>query len=177
MSSGIASLDEPLAAKDHGGKAARLAAARRAGLPVPPGLALSAEVVDRLARRDEVEPLAARIEGSLRFPLAVRSPLTTTSSPAMAMCFRASPAPRSSRSCRRRRAARPPAANRARSYASRHGELRRLAELGARCEEVFGGPQDIEWAFAGGRLHLLQSRPFTTLSKPRREDSKLHLQP
>lgn len=37
------------------------------------------------------------------------------------------------------------------------GELRRLAELGARCEEVFGGPQDIEWAFAGGRLHLLQS--------------------
>lgn len=57
------------------------------------------------------------------------------------------------------------------------GELRRLAELGARCEEVFGGPQDIEWAFAGGRLHLLQSRPITTLSKPRREDSKLHLQP
>lgn len=37
-----------------------------------------------------------------------------------------------------------------------------LAELGRRIELHYGGvPQDIEWAFAGGRLHLLQSRPIT----------------
>ncbi|MDQ6672896.1 MAG: hypothetical protein M3069_19495, partial [Chloroflexota bacterium] len=42
-------------------------------------------------------------------------------------------------------------------------ELRQLAQLGARCQELFAGPQDIEWALAGGRLHLLQSRPITTL--------------
>ena len=42
-------------------------------------------------------------------------------------------------------------------------ELERLAELGRRLEEQFGGPQDIEWALAGGELYLLQSRPVTTL--------------
>ncbi len=28
-------------------------------------------------------------------------------------------------------------------------------------EHVFGGPADVEWAFADGRLHILQSRPVT----------------
>lgn len=42
-------------------------------------------------------------------------------------------------------------------------ELRELAALGRRLEEHFGCPQDIEWALAGGRLYLLQSRPVTTL--------------
>ncbi|HKP18290.1 MAG TPA: PEP/pyruvate-binding domain-containing protein [Gaiellaceae bacterium] len=42
-------------------------------------------------------------------------------------------------------------------------ELARLAELGCALEERFGGPQDIEWAIAGGELYLLQSRPVTTL--------------
>jgi phosphohistidine swiveling domain-containing protein len=32
-----------------------------------------------------------------------------------------------------------------------------------RLEKELGGPQDIEWAVAGGRLYLLQSRPITTL--------------
>ncbi|WP_167761088.1 PEP/pyruvate-binding domain-containing protein [Geodermatophilus sp. DF01_2] len=40
--------------------------------------------------------------------------------------------------------------------------LRQLAELAARTAEVFGGPQDVEWAYDGdGRLRLLQSRPVT----------------
>ena len=43
------------------------------------------------------------------------------------------------------------------------GELRELAALGCRLEEHFGGPQDVEWAIAGGRIYLLQSRPVTTL--------------
>ena len=38
-----------------------------------------------------------------------------------------------------------------------------LARLGRSIEERFGGPQDIEWAIAGGQLYLLQSRPVTTL--------------
>jgi phosphohistidine swiveling domain-containing protein len=42
-------------------------------------------------------------------------------------------------------------------------ELRDLARLAARAAAVFGGPQDIEWAFDGsGSLYLLQSRPITT---------------
>jgi pyruvate,water dikinase len=42
-------------------------------------------------------------------------------------------------------------------------ELVRLATLGRGLEERFGGPQDIEWAIAGGEIYLLQSRPVTTL--------------
>lgn len=39
--------------------------------------------------------------------------------------------------------------------------LHELHELAARCEALFEGPQDIEWAFAGRALHLLQSRAVT----------------
>jgi len=42
-------------------------------------------------------------------------------------------------------------------------QLKELAELLARVEEFYGFPQDIEWAFADGRLWLLQSRPITTI--------------
>jgi pyruvate,water dikinase len=42
-------------------------------------------------------------------------------------------------------------------------ELLRLAELGRQLEAHFGGPQDVEWAIAGGEVFLLQSRPVTTL--------------
>jgi len=38
------------------------------------------------------------------------------------------------------------------------GELHRLAQ---RCEEVYGPDRDIEWAFAGGQLYLLQCRAIT----------------
>jgi EmrB/QacA subfamily drug resistance transporter len=39
--------------------------------------------------------------------------------------------------------------------------LRLLHHLAARCEEYFGGPQDLEFAFETGELFLLQSRPIT----------------
>lgn len=39
--------------------------------------------------------------------------------------------------------------------------LRALDELATRCEAHFGGTQDLEWAFAGERLHLLQRRAIT----------------
>jgi pyruvate,water dikinase len=38
-----------------------------------------------------------------------------------------------------------------------------LASLGRQVAELFGFPQDIEWAWNDGRLHLLQSRPVTAL--------------
>jgi phosphohistidine swiveling domain-containing protein len=41
--------------------------------------------------------------------------------------------------------------------------LRELAGLGRRAQEHFGRPQDIEWALAGGRIDVLQSRPMTAL--------------
>ncbi|HEV8634354.1 MAG TPA: PEP/pyruvate-binding domain-containing protein [Chloroflexota bacterium] len=41
-------------------------------------------------------------------------------------------------------------------------ELQELLALGRRIEQLFGAPQDLEWAF-GDRLYLLQSRPITTL--------------
>ena len=41
---------------------------------------------------------------------------------------------------------------------ARLGELNALAE---RCEEVYGAGRDIEWAFAGGDLFLLQCRAVT----------------
>ena len=43
-------------------------------------------------------------------------------------------------------------------------KLRELANMGARIEEHFGRPQDIEWAFArDGKLWIVQSRDITTL--------------
>jgi rifampicin phosphotransferase len=39
----------------------------------------------------------------------------------------------------------------------------RLAQLGRRIEAHFGQPQDIEWCLAGDGLHIVQSRPVTTL--------------
>jgi pyruvate,water dikinase len=53
-----------------------------------------------------------------------------------------------------------------------------LATLGARIEEHFGAPQDIEWALAGNGLWILQSRPITSLyplPKPTPQDEALHV--
>jgi pyruvate,water dikinase len=49
-------------------------------------------------------------------------------------------------------------------------QARTVARWAMRCEERFGAPQDIEWALAGGRFHLLQSRPITTLARGRSEE-------
>lgn len=42
-------------------------------------------------------------------------------------------------------------------------DLRAVAEMARRAETHFGAPQDIEWAFEGDELRMLQSRPITTL--------------
>jgi phosphohistidine swiveling domain-containing protein len=47
-------------------------------------------------------------------------------------------------------------------------EVRTVAEWSLKCEAHFGAPQDVEWALAGGRFHLLQSRPITTLGRDER---------
>ncbi|MDQ0676041.1 phosphohistidine swiveling domain-containing protein [Pseudarthrobacter siccitolerans] len=41
-----------------------------------------------------------------------------------------------------------------------------LARHGQRIAEHFGTPQDIEWARAGGKFYILQSRPITALPEP-----------
>jgi pyruvate,water dikinase len=46
------------------------------------------------------------------------------------------------------------------------GEISDLVALGTRLEEVCGGPQDVEWGIANGRIYLLQSRPITTTERP-----------
>ncbi len=40
--------------------------------------------------------------------------------------------------------------------------LGELTDVICRIEELYGRPMDIEWAFAGGQLHVLQARPITT---------------
>jgi pyruvate,water dikinase len=40
-------------------------------------------------------------------------------------------------------------------------ELAELARMGDDLEQRLGGPQDIEWAFEGGELYVLQARPVT----------------
>jgi pyruvate,water dikinase len=42
------------------------------------------------------------------------------------------------------------------------GQLRALSDLAADCERVYGPERDLEWAFAGGQLYLLQCRALTT---------------
>ncbi len=41
-----------------------------------------------------------------------------------------------------------------------------LARHGSRITDHFGAPQDIEWARAGGKFFILQSRPITALPEP-----------
>jgi hypothetical protein len=47
------------------------------------------------------------------------------------------------------------------------GQLEELNALAGRCEEVYGPARDIEWAFAGGELFLLQSRAVTKAASSR----------
>lgn len=42
-------------------------------------------------------------------------------------------------------------------------EVARVANLGLDIERHHGSPQDIEWAFVGDELFVVQSRPMTTL--------------
>ncbi|MBK9647877.1 MAG: phosphoenolpyruvate synthase [Deltaproteobacteria bacterium] len=52
----------------------------------------------------------------------------------------------------------------------------RLAALGRRVEAHFGSPQDIEWCLVDDALHLVQSRPITTLfPAPAQVDDGFHV--
>ena len=51
----------------------------------------------------------------------------------------------------------------AESQALEDDQILLLAKTGQQVKEVFGNPQDIEWAFSKGELYLLQSRPITSL--------------
>ncbi|HWS47477.1 MAG TPA: PEP/pyruvate-binding domain-containing protein, partial [Acidimicrobiia bacterium] len=48
-------------------------------------------------------------------------------------------------------------------------QLAELNALAGRCEEAYGPARDIEWAFAGGRLYLLQCRAVTSSKSPARQ--------
>jgi pyruvate,water dikinase len=50
-------------------------------------------------------------------------------------------------------------------------QLGMLSQLASRCEQVYGPARDIEWAFAGKTLYLLQCRAVTTGRSPE-PDSK-----
>lgn len=41
-------------------------------------------------------------------------------------------------------------------------EVRAVVAVGRRVDALLGAPQDVEWALAAGRVHVLQSRPVTT---------------
>jgi len=56
------------------------------------------------------------------------------------------------------------------------GEVLALADLGLRVEAHYGEPQDVEWAIAGGRTLLVQSRPITTLVAPSAEPGAVLVQ-
>ena len=48
--------------------------------------------------------------------------------------------------------------------------VRSLARLGIAIERAAGVPSDVEWAWAGGQLFVLQSRPITALPHPVRDN-------
>ncbi|MGL4311445.1 MAG: PEP/pyruvate-binding domain-containing protein [Paracoccaceae bacterium] len=45
-------------------------------------------------------------------------------------------------------------------------EAEEIAALARKAEATFGTPQDVEWAYDGSRLYILQSRPITTPLRP-----------
>lgn len=54
-------------------------------------------------------------------------------------------------------------------------QAREIARLVRQAEAHFGCPQDLEWAVAGGRVYVLQSRPITTLTALADPDGELNL--
>ena len=52
-------------------------------------------------------------------------------------------------------------------------DLRPLLALGQQVEQLFGCPQDVEWTYAGGRFHLVQSRDITRTLMGERDEAIL----
>lgn len=46
-------------------------------------------------------------------------------------------------------------------------QFRQLVEAVLRLEDLFGGPQDVEWGFWQGKLYIFQARPITTADPTR----------
>jgi pyruvate, water dikinase len=57
----------------------------------------------------------------------------------------------------------------ARTFCLDESQLAALHALAVRCDQVFGGTHDLEWAFAGGRLYLLQRRTLTAMPEAKEE--------
>jgi len=51
-------------------------------------------------------------------------------------------------------------------------DLAPLLELGMRIEQMFGSPQDIEWAYKEGRFHILQARNITVLQRQQEDGAE-----
>lgn len=49
-------------------------------------------------------------------------------------------------------------------------EIVEIARIGRNVEEHYGSPQDIEWAFEGGKFYLTQARPVTTMREHGEDD-------
>lgn len=54
-------------------------------------------------------------------------------------------------------------------------QILEVKELVQKANEFFGRYQDIEWAYEGEKLYLLQSRPITTLGNRKNETGKLNV--
>ena len=52
-------------------------------------------------------------------------------------------------------------------------EILRLVELGEVVEELYGIPQDVEWAINDHKIYMLQSRPITTIKKKKETKEKI----
>jgi pyruvate,water dikinase len=49
------------------------------------------------------------------------------------------------------------------SFKLSDAQLAEIVGLGAQLEQNYGHPQDVEWAFEGGKAYVVQTRPITTL--------------
>ena len=54
-------------------------------------------------------------------------------------------------------------------------QIKEIASMALRARDLLKKPQDIEWAYEGGRLYLLQARPITTLRRLPDPDGELNL--
>ncbi len=52
-------------------------------------------------------------------------------------------------------------------------EILKLAKLGEVVEELYGTPQDVEWAIKNKEIFMLQSRPITTIKKKKETKEKV----
>ncbi len=52
-------------------------------------------------------------------------------------------------------------------------EILKLVELGEVVEELYGIPQDVEWAIKNKEIFMLQSRPITTIKKKKEHKEKI----